>query len=207
MIKIFVPFADRLNLNGDAANALILSKRLKWAGVDSLIVALTSENDFDSAIEEVQGSAQKHFVMVGHGSIAAMNSIAAYKSRISGLIDAVKSSGGCGLVVGSGYEWFKKHSASNRISEFRTSNLVLPGGSQALQVVGYVNSAANLPDCQWDGLVLLTRMHGPVLAKSTELADFFISRLTGSSPKASESASKIDLYVEEALAVARGERD
>ena len=207
MIKIFVPFSDRLNLNGDAANALILSKRLKWAGIDSLTVELNHENDIDSAIHDVERSGQKSFVLVGHGSIAAMKSILLHQTRIASLISAVKEKDGCGLVVGSSYELLSDHKVGERISEFRSADLVLPDGSRSVQVVGYVNSSANLPDCHWDESVLFTRMHGPVLAKSTGLADYFIANLTGFEPTSNLMTQKIDAFVAEAIAVARGERN
>jgi hypothetical protein len=206
MIEILVPFADRLNLNGDVANALVLKKRLEWIGFDSTITTLQSPHDFDSAAARSGQPNSKMFLLIGHGSLAAMKSISGQKLSIVGLIDAVNKSGGCGLVVGSAYEWLEPHAAGVRISEFRQAELALPDSPKTIEVSGYVNSSANLPDCQWDGAVLKTRMHGPVLVKSNELCDYFIARLTGKSSSSSEKALELEGFVREAIAVAKSQR-
>jgi len=54
MINIYVPFADRLNLNGDCANALILQQRLRWAGFETQLVDLRQDSDFQLAVEMAQ---------------------------------------------------------------------------------------------------------------------------------------------------------
>jgi len=207
MIEILVPFADRLNLNGDGANALVLKKRLGWIGFESIVTTLQSPQDFDSALARSRQPDTKMFLLIGHGSLAAMQSISGHKLSIVGLIDAVNKSGGCGLVVGSAYEWLEPHTTGVRISEFRQAELALPDSPKTMEVSGYVNSSASLPDCQWDGAVLKTRMHGPVLVKSSELCDYFMARLTGKHSAASEKALELEDFVREAIAVAKGERN
>lgn len=204
MIKIFVPFMERLNLNGDAANALVIQKRLRWAGLASQIVSISDEAGFFSAMKEAKQA--PIFVLLGHGSKAAMNSISNFKAEFVDLIESANKSGGGGLVIGSSYEWLVPHQVGERKSEFSALEVSLPQLGETVEVFGYVNSNTDLKDILWDGKVLLTRLHGPVLAKSPGLADYFCGLITRGKYAPAEPTDLAGI-VEEARAVARGERD
>jgi len=134
-----------------------------------------------------------------------MNSISGFKAEFVDLIAATSSSGGCGLVVGSSYEWLVPHQDTARTSEFVNTSLALPDGT-TVDVSGYVNSDSNLADVLWSETVLYTRLHGPVLAKSPVLADYFCGLLTGGKYSAAQPIG-LDELISEAQAVARGERE
>ena len=204
MIRIYVPFMDRLNLNGDGANALIIQKRLKWAGFGSQIIGLSDEVDFAKALKSSKTEAL--FVIVGHGSRAAMDSISSFKAELVDLIDLANTTGGGGLVIGSSYEWLVPHDKGRRKSEFVIEKIDIPGLEIEVDAVGYVNSDSNLEDLLWSQNVLYTRLHGPILAKSPELADHFCGLLT-SGKYIPKTPAGLDHIVAEAQAIARGERD
>ncbi len=206
MIEILVPFSDRLNLNGDLANGLILTKRLAWAGIDSRIIPLSSIDEIIRASAKCSLLSDNSFLLLGHGSKAAMESISEAKGELVDLISAVKSSGGAGLVVGSSYEWLVPHASKERLSEFVESDLNLPDSKGKISAVGYVNSASALGNMLWDGKILFTRFHGPILAKSPDLADFFCEVLTNGKYVAKVDSKLVDA-INEAKAVALGKRD
>jgi CobQ-like glutamine amidotransferase family enzyme len=195
---------DRLNLNGDSANAIVLQKRLRWAGLASQIVSISDEAGFLNAIKESKQAPL--FVLIGHGSMAAMNSISNFKAEFVDLIDSANKSGGGGLVIGSSYEWLVPHQKGVRQSEFAALDVALPNQSETVDVFGYVNSNTDLKNILWDGNVLFTRLHGPVLAKSPGLADYFCGLITGGQYVCTEPTD-LAVILEEARAVARGERD
>jgi CobQ-like glutamine amidotransferase family enzyme len=195
---------DRLNLNGDSANAIVLQKRLRWAGLASQIVSIGDEAGFLSAMKESKQA--PIFVLIGHGSMAAMNSISNFKAEFVDLIDSANKSGGGGLVIGSSYEWLVPHQKGERKSEFTAHEVALPNQRENVEVLGYVNSNTDLKNVLWDGNVLFTRLHGPLLAKSPGLADYFCGLITSGKYSPSEPTDLAGV-VEEARAVARGERD
>ena len=206
MITILEPFADRLNLNGDLANGLILQKRLAWAGFECRVKHLQSIQEINSATSSIAATKAPTFLLLGHGSRAAMDSIQEAKSELIDLITEVQNAGGVGLVVGSTYEWLVPHQQQPRVSQFVDLEMDLPGTQTRIPVVGYVNSAAKLDDLLWQRGILFSRLHGPLLAKSPELADYFCGVLTAGK-YVSKPAKNLDGFIQEAIAVARGQRD
>ena len=149
--------ANKLNLNGDQGNLLALKRFIEAAGLGVRVVPVANTEEALSC----------HFVLLGHGSIAAMNSLASSLASInwSAVLDSVP-----GLSVGSGTEWLAQNGPGatgfdriERVSEFRVANL----GS--LQVLGYRNSDTTLPDLAFKGSFICSMLHGPVLAKNPAL--------------------------------------
>jgi CobQ-like glutamine amidotransferase family enzyme len=64
-------------------------------------------------------------------------------------------------------------------------------------VLGYRNCASSLPDVAWIQNVLVTALHGPVLAKNPILADEILSRIAGSAVEqiATSAIEKLDANV------------
>lgn len=169
MITLYTVAPARLNLNGDQANLLVIKRRLEWMGYDCKLVAVDS-------LEQLQGiqPSAGDFLLVGHGSRAAMKSLepwATWRQAIEKLI----SKGIVGLAVGTGYEAlspdFKR---VDRVSEYAD----IDAEAGLPRINGYVNTDTDLPRVQRVGEnFIFTMVHGPVLAKNPELADWFLERL------------------------------
>ena len=188
MITLYSFAPEKLNLNGDQANLLVLQKRLQWLGVDSRITPI---HDVDglAAIKPVAGE----FLLVGHGSKAAMASIPNH-DQIRAEVIRLAESGMPGLAVGSGYELLQPiFSRIERRSEY--ANL----GEQAglPELFGYVNTDTDMPEVdRLAGDFVLSFVHGPVLAKTPQLADWFIERL-GVKVASNANSTKADAFAAE----------
>jgi CobQ-like glutamine amidotransferase family enzyme len=185
MITLYTIAPARLNLNGDQANLLVIKRRLEWMGIECKLVAVESVDQL-SAITPKLGD----FLLVGHGSRAAMKSLepwSAWRETVAQLIEK----GIAGIAVGTGYEamspGFKR---AARLSEY--ANIEASVGLPAIN--GYVNTDTDLPLIQKVGEnFIFTMVHGPVLAKTPELADWFIERL-GVKPVPNEKSVLVDEY-------------
>ncbi|MDE2409020.1 MAG: hypothetical protein KGL72_01800 [Actinomycetales bacterium] len=149
--------ANKMNLNGDQGNLLALKRFLEAAGQSVRVVSVTSTEE----------ALKCHFLLLGHGSIAAMESLSSSLAAInwSSVLDSVP-----GLSVGSGTEWLAQiapgatgFKRTERVSEFKVANL----GS--MPVLGYRNSDTTLPDLTFNGSFICAMLHGPVLAKNPML--------------------------------------
>jgi len=150
---------SRLNLDGDQGNLLALRRYLSAAGfsVEFRSVASTA------------AALDCHFLLFGHGSVAAMASL---DEMLAAIDWAAVSAGVPGLVVGSGFEWLASHdhvneriSRTDRESEFQVADL------GPLRVLGYRNTDSGLPNLAMNGNLICTMLHGPVLAKNPKLLD------------------------------------
>lgn len=171
-IRIGTLFPEDLNLNGDQANLLVLKKRLANYGKTSQIVEIDGPADLG----------QFSFVFLGHGPKAAWSSIkAAYPNLFADLKSAMEH-GSFVFAVGSGY--------INLVQEL---SLELPQPEEATGehrsefvdvngIVGYLNSDSNLSPLVFQEDLLLTLLHGPVLAKNPDLADKIILRMGWADP-------------------------
>ena len=157
MIRLGTVYPERLNLNGDQGNLLALTKFLRLAG-------------FEVEVRPVSNTAQAldcHFVLLGHGSMAAMDSL---ESVLSAMDIAAITSAVPGIAVGSGYEWLSSNgftaqsiNRQERESEFQVGSL------GAVTALGYRNTDSGLPNLAFTGKWLCTMLHGPVLAKNPVL--------------------------------------
>ncbi len=174
MIRIGVLFPEHLNLNGDAANAEVLSKQLTWRGVPSQIIGI------DKCVEALP---KIDVLVVGHGSIAAWSDVASSWSRLSGALVELMRHGLPVLAVSSGFELLcraQRGSLSGlevfdlvpediqRVSKFEVAEF------EGYEVLGYKNSEAKLPTICRSNRVIGTLLHGPVLSKNPELLESFL---------------------------------
>ena len=152
-------FGSRLNLNGDQGNLLALRRYLQAAGFS---VEIRSANGSQVALG-------CDFLLVGHGSAAAMQSIEAALSEFEW---NQVSSEVPGLIVGSAYEWLAERGKVNETiaSEDRDSQFEI-GSLGPLKVLGYRNTTSGLPNLALNGRFICTMLHGPVLAKNPQLLD------------------------------------
>jgi CobQ-like glutamine amidotransferase family enzyme len=158
LIKLGTVFPNQLNLDGDQGNLLALKRYLTAAGFEVDIQVLSpgvSIPDLD-------------FVLFGHGSLAACESIEAGLAELdwSELLKVP------GLAVGSGFEYLSRNlivqqniRLGDRESAFQVANL----GN--LQVLGYRNTDSGLANLVMNGQWICTMLHGPVLAKNPKLLD------------------------------------
>jgi len=162
-IRLAALYPNHLNLNGDLANLLVLQKRLEWYGVEAEVVYV--ENPADLTKFDV--------VLLGHGSRDAWAQLEDIDPELIPSVASLVTSGTRVLAISSGYELLieaidglvVKH--SERVSEFRSHE----------EIVGYVNSEAELEPIRWINDSLFTLFHGPVFAKNPDLADRFLGSL------------------------------
>ena len=159
MITIFTPFADRLNLNGDQGNALVLMEYLKACGVETQQVQ----------DPEQLGANTPNFVLLGHGSKASMASIWQQLEQLKPQLQHWQQTVP-GLAVGSSVLWLVENglspqrvNAGPQQSEFVTTNF---DGSA---VLGYRNTDSGLANLSKNGEWVESMLHGPVLAKNPVL--------------------------------------
>jgi lipid II isoglutaminyl synthase (glutamine-hydrolysing) len=158
MIKLATVFPSQLNLNGDQGNLLALRRYLGAAGFEVEIRSLSRQTSVDDV----------HFVLFGHGSLAAMQSI----DGVLKAMDWLKLMHIPGLAVGSGFEYLSRESfvtqkivLGERESEFQLQTL------GALQALGYRNTDSGLPNLAVNDQWICTMLHGPILAKNPVLLD------------------------------------
>ena len=159
MIKLGTIFPNQLNLDGDQGNLLALKRFLTAAG-------------FQVGVQVVipgVASSDLNFVLFGHGSLAACESIDAKLDEL----DWLALLNVPGLAVGSGFEYLSRNSIvpqiiqpGERESAFQVANL----GN--LEVLGYRNSDSGLPNLVMNMRWICTMLHGPVLAKNPTLLDW-----------------------------------
>jgi CobQ-like glutamine amidotransferase family enzyme len=158
MINLFSVFPSQLNLDGDQGNLLALKKYLVAAGFEASVHKLSPDVRPRDA----------HFVLFGHGSLAAMESIDVSLGQLDwpGLLESP------GLAVGSAFEYLSRRSIVSQVlkpQERESSFQVEAFGNQT--VLGYRNTDSGLPNLVINGQWICTMLHGPVLAKNPILLD------------------------------------
>jgi CobQ-like glutamine amidotransferase family enzyme len=164
-LKVATFFGSRLNLNGDQANLHVLQTRARSYGFELEV----------TNFEVPDGASGADLVFIGHGSIAAWQSIQEEFGALEGLLENHLV-----LAIGSGAERVAQAlgietTRGERVSKFVEHQLSLAGKTQKL--VGYENSETRGIDTRFVGKRLLTLLHGPVLAKNPDLADFLLGEM------------------------------
>ncbi len=166
MIRLLEMYPDHLNLNGDLANSIVLRKQFEMRGFQVEILKYRPGDELPGEFD---------FFVIGHGSAAAWSSIESdFKNQIAKLTESLLRSVS-GIVIGNGFEATAKalfgidFQPKPRRSEFAIANV------EGQEILGYVNSATDLPLALWHRNVLGTLLHGPVLAKNPVLVDRFIA--------------------------------
>lgn len=177
MIRLGVLYPGHLDLNGDAANILVLAKELAWRGVSCEVVSVTLTDAIPKDLD---------FLLVGHGSKAAWSEINLIGSHRGAELVEVLKSGVPTLAVNSGFEVLHLGSdthgqlvghiqtrfvATERVSKFWVQPF------DGFEVLGYVNSDNDLPVISRQGNVIGTKLHGPVLAKNPKLLSLILQMI------------------------------
>lgn len=181
-IRLAALYPNHLNLNGDLANLLVLQKRLEWYGLEADVVYVEKPTDLTKF----------DVVLLGHGSRDAWSQLEDIDPELIPSVASLVSAGKKVMAVSSGYELLieaidglvVKH--SERVSEFRSHE----------EIVGYVNSEAELEPIRWISDSLFTLFHGPVFAKNPDLADKFLGSLITGLSATNEHFSKISELAE-----------
>ncbi len=181
-IRLAALYPNHLNLNGDLANLLVLQKRLEWYGVEAEVVYVEKPTDLTKF----------DVVLLGHGSRDAWAQLEDIDPELIPSVASLVSAGKKVMAVSSGYELLieaieglvVKH--SERVSEFRSHE----------EIVGYVNSEAELEPIRWINDSLFTLFHGPVFAKNPDLADKFLGSFITGLSATNEHFSKISELAE-----------
>lgn len=176
-IRLAALYPNHLNLNGDLANLLVLQKRLEWYGLEADVVYVEKPTDLTKF----------DVVLLGHGSRDAWSQLEDIDPELIPSVASLVAAGKKVMAVSSGYELLieaidglvVKH--SERVSEFRSHE----------EIVGYVNSEAELEPIRWISGSLFTLFHGPVFAKNPDLADKFLGSLITGLSATNEHFSKI----------------
>ncbi len=200
MSEIIRLFPSRLNLNGDQANALVLQRRAAWAGVSIEVLDYEDISTLRPLITRLQQAKAPAVVLLGHGSLAAMASIAHLKDEVEELLAVCKGMAQSVIVVGSSAEWLLEHTSGERVSEFWVGSVNYE--DRVSNVFGYLNSEAIFDPIYVDGSLLYTLLHGPLLAKSEDLADHLMVKLLGKKIQ-SAPAEVVSSYVAEAIKTAK----
>lgn len=173
MIRLATLFPDRLNLNGDQGNLLVLQKRLKAYG--EVFESVNFEPG--DPLSKLDGI---NFLLIGHGSNAAWKSLATELERVASVLQKLVNDGAIVLAVATGAEKLysepfrfvnEKLTAIARRSQFEVAS------DGDLKVLGYANTASSLPTFERIGSLMVTSFHGPVLAKNPKLADRILEKL------------------------------
>jgi CobQ-like glutamine amidotransferase family enzyme len=181
-IRLAALYPNHLNLNGDLANLLVLQRRLEWYGLEADVVYVEKPTDLTKF----------DVVLLGHGSRDAWSQLEDIDPELIPSVASLVSAGKKVMAVSSGYELLieaidglvVKH--SERVSEFRSHE----------EIVGYVNSEAELEPIRWINDSLFTLFHGPVFAKNPDLADKFLGSLITGLSATNEHFSKISELAE-----------
>jgi len=176
-IRLAALYPNHLNLNGDLANLLVLQKRLEWYGLEADVVYVEKPTDLTKF----------DVVLLGHGSRDAWSQLEDIDPELIPSVASLVAAGKKVMAVSSGYELLIEAidglvvKQSERVSEFRSHE----------EIVGYVNSEAELEPIRWISGSLFTLFHGPVFAKNPDLADKFLGSLITGLSATNEHFSKI----------------
>ena len=187
MIRLATLYADRLNLNGDQGNLRVLEKRLLARNIEFDVVQFKIGDD-PQILNDVD------FLLIGHGSLAAWRSLESDLHRVSDAIQQILVSNTLVLAVSSGAEMLYRHPIKffeeNLEKVPRRSRFVI-AAFEGKQVLGYVNSETSLPDIKRTGSVIVTTLHGPLLAKNPQVADSILESF-GAEISSSAAIEKLD---------------
>lgn len=169
MIRLLELYPDHLNLNGDHGNLVVLQRRLEWAGIE---VEVSSHRSGHSL-----GNQAPDFVLLGHGSPAAWRQIYADLVRIAPTLENWIDSSTQMLAVSSGFAALHgllggmptRVNKVPRISKFESADF------EGDQVVGYKNTDLDLPTIARFGNLIGTVLHGPLLAKNSQLGGHILN--------------------------------
>lgn len=175
MKTIYTLMPDRLNLNGEQGNVLVLSRRLEWQSVSHQVVEIQDLAQLEKLLPKLEKSPRDCFVFMGQGSFETFSYLEKQSALLHDLLARLVFAGIPTLAVGTCYEIFANAPKSQLFfSEFIKSDFK-PGG---FEILGYASTGYDLPALVTKGdNTVLTTMHGPVLAKNPKLADWFLAEM------------------------------
>ncbi len=196
MITVYTLFPEVLNLNGDAANTLVLQKNLLWLGQSVQIEVVSNQEQLLALTRAVSGGQPGVFVTIGHGSLAGMKSLAKFDGLIRELIESMIASKTPGIVVGSALTWagVELSAKGERVSEFVVAEVEAEGWP--VTALGYLNSDLAIKPVTVEANLILTLLHGPFLVKNPSWLNRIIEIL-GSKAEPNDKKDLAEKYVED----------
>jgi CobQ-like glutamine amidotransferase family enzyme len=172
-ISLSTLFPQHLNLNGDQANLLVLQSRASSYGFACRITPVY-DSGFDGDL-----------LFIGHGSLAAWADIESKHPTLLSEIAEIVRTGKMVLAVGSGYVKVAQALGLETTFGKHRSEFIEDSG-----IVGYINSDSELEPVRYESNSLFTLLHGPVLAKNPQLADYLLEKI------GVNTSNKSDLLIE-----------
>ena len=199
MIRLLELYPEHLNLNGDRANLLVLQRRLEWASI--------TVDRFTHRAGQPLPATRPDVVLLGHGSAAAWRQVYSDLARIVPELESWMAAGTQLLAVSSGFAALHGLMKSlptsierrERISKFEVVE------TERGDVIGYLNSDLVLDPFMHEGNFIGTLLHGPVLAKTTWLADEMIEKILIQKPEIVRSANEAKFELVERFAAGASE--
>jgi CobQ-like glutamine amidotransferase family enzyme len=182
IVRLGTLFPEDLNLNGDQANLLVLRKRLELRGVECLIQ--TAKPD------QLDGYG---LLFLGHGSKGAWAELSASQPEL--ISNFLNANAAVKFVAGNGVEKVLEVSGNLVRQSSWSSEFVSQDG-----VVGYLNDDLAGPVFTYEstpkGITVLSRLHGPILAKNPTIADKIIFDAGWAQESSSAELDKLDQLAE-----------
>lgn len=193
MKKIYTVMPTRLNLNGEQGNVLVIQRRLQWLGIPFETISLETLEDFFDAIPTMKNEADESFVFIGQGSLETFEQLQQNFTKLKTSIDQLSGSGVPTLIVGTCYEVL---SGSKLRSAYFSEFVVEEFQPSRFDVLGYAATGYDLPALAVKGnSVVMSVMHGPILAKNPKLSDWFLNAM-GISRTENANFSEVDEIAE-----------
>jgi len=185
MITLAQLYPDHLDLNGDGGNLTVLAKRAAWGGLSAQRIAINPGD---------QPAVRPDVLLIGHGSTAAWRQVYGDFAKLAPTIRDWMKQGTQVLAVSSGFAamhgLYDELPASinrvERVSKFEVAEF------ESNLVYGYVNSDLELAKISRHGQILGTLMHGPLLAKNSQLADSILEQANGGKVRQQIDTAKLD---------------
>jgi CobQ-like glutamine amidotransferase family enzyme len=180
MIRLLNLYPNHLNLNGDAGNLLILQRRAQWGGIAVELQTIEPGQALPAQRPDV--------VLVGHGSAAAWRQAYPALKLAAPTLEQWMLEGTAVIAISSGFAALHGliPELPTQVSKVeRVSNFVVESYEDQV-LAGYKNTDLDLPNLLIDGNLIGSLLHGPVMAKSSWLADRILAKIVNERPELKE---------------------
>ena len=186
MIRLLNLFANHLDLNGDAANTLVLQRRAEWGGL-----AVVTEN---VELNQPWPTQRPDFVLVGHGSAAAWRQAYPALKANAATLEQWMLAGTKVLAVSSGFAALHGMlpGLPNSIDKTERTSKFMVVDFEDKQIYGYRNSDLEMPDIVRHDNLIGTTLHGPLLAKNSWLADEILAAIVSARPELKQNQGQVN---------------
>ena len=175
MTKIYTLMPDRLNLNGEQGNVLVLKRRIEWLGFRVEVVSVDSVAKLSELITSGDLAKGGSFVFIGQGSLETFGLFEKQKDSVTNLYSQLQQAEIPTLVVGTLFELL---ASAPKLPEFRSEFVLEKFVGADFDILGYAGTAYQVEAIKLTGSSFIESvLHGPILAKNPKLADWFLSKI------------------------------